>query len=261
MPDGSAVRAWRPEIDGVHEVLHARFTDHAYPSHAHHVWTVLIVDDGVIGYDLDRHDHAALPQQVTILPPHVAHDGASVTSSGFTKRVLYVDDRVLPASWSGRAVDSPALDDRVLHRLIARTHAAIESRDILEVQSRLALMRERIGTHLTGALPRDADRPGVVRRIRDELERHLLAPTSLAEIAPAVGLSEGHLIRTFARHVGLPPHQYVIGRRIEQARALLLSGVPAAEVAAATGFHDQAHLTRHFKRMLSVTPAAYARHA
>ncbi|QHB99710.1 helix-turn-helix domain-containing protein [Epidermidibacterium keratini] len=259
MPEGSAIRAWRPTIDGVHEVLHARFTDHAYPAHAHDVWTVLIVDDGVIGYDLDRHDHAALPQQVTILPPHVAHDGASVTSGGFTKRVLYVDDRILPPQWAGRAVDTPALADRDLRRLIARTHTAIENHDDLEAQSRLALMRDRIGSHLTGAAPRETDQAGAVRRIRDELERHLLDPTPLSQIAGSVGLSEGHLIRTFTRHVGLPPHQYVIGRRIEQARGLLLSGVPAADVAAATGFHDQAHLTRHFKRMLSVTPAAYAR--
>ena len=44
---------------GIHEVFHARFTTHAYPSHTHDAWTLLIVDDGVVRYDLDRHEHGA----------------------------------------------------------------------------------------------------------------------------------------------------------------------------------------------------------
>ena len=55
------VRAWRPAVPGVTEVFHARFTEHAYPSHTHDAWTLLIVDDGAVRYDLDRHEHGALP--------------------------------------------------------------------------------------------------------------------------------------------------------------------------------------------------------
>ena len=54
------IRAWRPAVPGVAEVFHARFTDHAYPMHAHADWTLLIIDSGVVGYDLDRHAHLAL---------------------------------------------------------------------------------------------------------------------------------------------------------------------------------------------------------
>ena len=52
--DGSApvIRAWKPRLAGIREVLHARFTDHAYPPHTHDVWTLFIVDDGSILYDL-----------------------------------------------------------------------------------------------------------------------------------------------------------------------------------------------------------------
>ena len=69
------VRAWKPPIPGVREVLHARFTDHAYPPHTHDAWTLFIVDDGVVRYDLGRHDRLAEPSMVSVLPPHVAHDG------------------------------------------------------------------------------------------------------------------------------------------------------------------------------------------
>jgi AraC-like DNA-binding protein len=62
------------------------------------------------------------------------------------------------------------------------------------------------------------------------------------------------LARAFAKHVGLPPHAYHLQRRIERARAMLLSGTSAAEAAALTGFSDQAHLTRHFRRHFGITP-------
>ena len=38
------VRAWKPPVPGVREVLHARHVEHAYPIHTHDVWTVLLVD-------------------------------------------------------------------------------------------------------------------------------------------------------------------------------------------------------------------------
>ena len=51
--------AWRPDVPGVAEVFHARFTDHAYPAHTHDTWTLLIVDDGMVTFDLHRRLHGA----------------------------------------------------------------------------------------------------------------------------------------------------------------------------------------------------------
>src|SRR3954451_16188676 len=54
---GADLRAWAPGVPGIAEVFHARFTDHAYPVHPHDAWTVLVVDQGMIRYDLHRHEH------------------------------------------------------------------------------------------------------------------------------------------------------------------------------------------------------------
>ncbi|HEX5946003.1 MAG TPA: AraC family ligand binding domain-containing protein, partial [Acidimicrobiales bacterium] len=83
------VDAWNPHIPGVREVFHARFVEHTYPLHTHDAWTVLLVDEGTVRYALDRHEHGTLTRSITVLPPHVAHDGRPVTPSGFRKRVLY----------------------------------------------------------------------------------------------------------------------------------------------------------------------------
>jgi AraC-like DNA-binding protein len=77
-------------------------------------------------------------------------------------------------------------------------------------------------------------------------------------IARAVAMSKCHLVHLFHKEVGLPPHGYQIQLRVAHARRLVASGTPIAEVASLTGFADQSHLTRLFKRIVGVPPGQYA---
>jgi AraC-like DNA-binding protein len=101
--------------------------------------------------------------------------------------------------------------------------------------------------------------PSAVRDVRDLLPERLADPPTLAELADLTGLSQFALLRAFRAATGLPPHAYLNQLRVRQARLLLDEGVLAADVAAEVGFADQAHLTRHFKRVVGVPPAAYQR--
>lgn len=263
MDAGEQVRAWRPDVPGVGEVLHAHFTAHAYPAHTHDLWTVLLVDTGGVAYDLDRRPHGAPPGSLTILPPHVPHDGRAVGAGGFDKRVVYVDDRWLPAELAGAAASRPSIVDDDLRREVGRLHDALaRPGDELEAESRLALVSERLVTHLdrTHGVGRGGREPGLARHLRDLLDSDLLHVPTLEALAVEVDAHPTQLVRAFGREFGIPPHRYVTGRRVDRARSLLLDGMPAAEVAVSVGFHDQAHLTRHFRRTLGVTPAAFARH-
>jgi AraC-like DNA-binding protein len=254
------ITAWRPDVPGIHEVFHARFTTHAYPSHTHDAWTLLIVDDGMVRYDLDRHEHGALRDQVTLLPPGVPHDGRSVRPEGFRKRVLYLTNDALAAGLVGAAVDRPALADPVLRTRVHQLHEALRGED-LEAQSRFALIRDRLRWHLDGA---DGGGGGVApakataaHRLRELLDAHLPDTVSLDDAAALIDVHPASLVRAFSREFGIPPHRYVTGRRLDQARRHLLAGHPAAEAATLAGFYDQAHLTRHFTRLLGIGPARY----
>ncbi|MGY1807868.1 AraC family transcriptional regulator [Blastococcus sp. SYSU D00669] len=256
------VTAWRPDVPGLTEVFHARFTDHVYPAHTHDAWTLLLVDDGAVRYDLDRHAHGASRAEVTLLPPEVPHDGRSQFPGGFRKRVLYLEPATLGEQRVGRSVDSPAFDDAVLRARVSALHGALRrDGDRLEAQSRLAFVLERLGQHLDRAVvpPPPVRDDAVADRLRDLVDARLTEGVDLAAAAVALGVSPTHAVRAFTRRHGLPPHRYLTGRRVERARRLLLAGMPAAQVATAVGFYDQAHLTRHFRRMLATTPAAYAR--
>ncbi len=255
------IRAWRPEVPGVSEVLHAHFPEHAYPLHTHDTWALLIVDTGVVRYDLDRHEHGALRDLVTLLPPHVPHDGRSVDLDGFRKRVVYLDEPMLDASRIGSAVDHPGWSDPALRRQVDLLHAVLpHPGETFEAESRLAMIRERLATHLARAEPPVVRRdPTLARRLRAMVDDRIAIGITLAEAAAELGASETHLVRAFTREHGIAPHQYLTGRRLDAARHLLLAGRSAAETAAEVGFYDQAHLTRHFTRLLGVPPGTFAR--
>ncbi|ALE84139.1 AraC family transcriptional regulator [Pseudonocardia sp. HH130629-09] len=265
---GEAVTAWRPQrVPGITEVLHARFVRHRYPLHAHSTWTVLIVDDGAVRYDLDRRPHGTEEAPVTLLPPLVAHDGRAAGGSGFRKRVLYLDPAAPDPGVSGTdglvgpAVDRPG-GGRPPPAPRARRDAprAGGAGEELHAESRLALVAERLARHLDPtAGPASAPPTDLAGRLRDLLDSRLVDGVTLAEAGRLLHSHPGHLVRTFSRRFGLPPHRYLDARRVERARSLLLDGTPPAAAAAAVGFHDQAHLHRRFVRLVGVTPGRYAR--
>ncbi|MFE0137849.1 helix-turn-helix domain-containing protein [Streptomyces sp. NPDC059037] len=257
------ISAWRPPVAGIVEVFHAHFTEHTYPMHVHDAWTLLIVDDGAVRYDLERHEHGTPGDTVSLLPPQVPHNGSPATPDGFRKRVLYLDMTQLDASFIGPAVDGPDLVDPVLRRRVGQLHAALARRgDELEAESRLALIAERLRGHLRPRLTTGTTGPsGVAQNLRELLDERLLDGVTLAEAARLVHAHPTHLVRAFSGAFGIAPHQYVMSRRVDRARSLLLAGQPPGEVATAAGFYDQSHLTRHFKRVVGIAPGRYARTA
>jgi len=91
----------------------------------------------------------------------------------------------------------------------------------------------------------------VLAYIEDNLAREL----TLLEVAQIAGLSTSHFKALFRKSVGMPPHQYLIRRRVERAATQLRTGdTPIGEIALANGFCHQSHLAMHTRRILGVTP-------
>lgn len=258
------VHAWKPRVPGVREVLHARHVEHAYPVHTHDVWTVLLVDQGAISYDLDRRSQGAEPSMVSILPPHVVHDGRPATADGYRKRVIYIEPAIIGESLIGSAVDRPALPDPGLRQAVSALDDALGCiDDAFEAETRLHLVAERIravmGATASTEGPwldqRAAD--AAIEAFRAHLDAHLFEPVTMAAAAELLGADPTHLARGFKATFGIAPHAYVVARRLEVARDRILDGQPLADVATDVGFFDQAHLTRRFKRFLGVTPGRF----
>ncbi len=104
--------------------------------------------------------------------------------------------------------------------------------------------------------------PRQVRRVRQHIETNMKSDLSMKELADVASISLSHFRAMFGRTFGMPPHRYLVERRVERARALIAADVaPLAEIALMVGFAHQSHLTRWMRRLTGVTPAALKRRA
>jgi AraC-like DNA-binding protein len=148
-----------------------------------------------------------------------------------------------------------------LTQTVYRLCESVEANETaLEQQSRLLQCVRLAFAHTEEARPEAVSgyNHDAIRRARAYLQEHFNEPVSLDELSAIAGLSPYHLVRSFTRRFGLPPHAYQIHIRVERTRAPLAAGAPLAEVASSAGFADQSHFTRHFRRIMNTTPANYA---
>ncbi|MBX3180896.1 MAG: helix-turn-helix transcriptional regulator [Candidatus Hydrogenedentes bacterium] len=96
------------------------------------------------------------------------------------------------------------------------------------------------------------------RAVEEYIHAHLDQNIALADLAGVAHLSEFHFARLFKQTTGMPPHQFVIHQRVERAKRLIAAEqLSLAQIAIEVGFSDQSQLTRHFKRLVGVTPKRF----
>jgi len=101
-----------------------------------------------------------------------------------------------------------------------------------------------------GGLP-----PVLTQRICEYIESRLDQKIGLEALAAMAGLSTHHFARAFHQSVGMPPHSYLLSRRLDRAEHMLReTQLPLSEIAVATGLSDQSHLARHFRRRTGMSP-------
>jgi AraC-like DNA-binding protein len=245
------------------DLLTARFDRHEYAPHAHDEFTVGVCVGGseVIAYR-GGHIHAG-PGSIVVLEPGEMHTGGPATSDGYAYRALYAQTPLFTDGTVGGLPHfrEPVLDDPELAAAIRLTHTELSAcPDPLETESRLPWLLTALARRHSTSRPADDMLPGadhIARAVRDRLADELLAPPSLADLAADLGLSRYQLLRAFRTTMGIPPYAWLAQHRVTRARTLLESGLRPAETATLVGFADQAHLTRWFRRVLGVTPAAY----
>jgi AraC-like DNA-binding protein len=97
---------------------------------------------------------------------------------------------------------------------------------------------------------------------QDFIEANLARNIHLDDVAMTLGMSVRHLCRAFRATTGLTPHQYILRRRLESAKSLILAGgLSLEDVAHATGFADRNHMTATFRKILNATPSEFRVHS
>ena len=142
---------------------------------------------------------------------------------------------------------TPPLSKNVARRNWAE--AVVHSRPRINTLGHLPVAETPVARR--GGLP-----PGLARRVCDYIESHFDQKISLDSLAAMAGLSRDHFARAFHQSVGMPPHSYLLRRRLDHVEQLLRdTQLPLSQIALATGFSDQSHLARHFRRQTGMSPS------
>ena len=252
-----------PLIDGV-SLLTARFSRHHYARHFHDAYVLAVIDQGAQQFMYRRQPCVAAVGDVVILAPGEAHDGRPYRDGAYMYRTLHIDPYRL-ADDSGALPDfrNAVLRDAVLSRGLAALCAALDGEDgavedaLDQFEAVIAALRFRHGAERSRS-SLAGSRAG--RALAEAAHALLMAAdheerATVEEIGRRLGVTRSHLSRAYARAYGLPPHAWLVQRRLGHAMKLMQQGLPIAEVAVATGFVDQSHFTRRFKAVHGITPA------
>jgi AraC-like DNA-binding protein len=249
--------------------MHAHFEEHSYDLHSHDSYSFGLTDHGAQTFDCRGSSRTSAAGMVMAFNPDEPHDGHAETSLGFTYRIIHIDPSLVTdvlSDQAGRAAGlplftEPVLYDPVLAGALDRLYnslaptASTLARDEALAETLAALVRRAAlsaPATVTQPLPN-------VQRARDLLEQDYLAPLSADDLATAVGCSRFALYRAFKAAYGMSPSDYQRQLRLRAARRLIAAGLSPGSAAAQSGFADQAHLTRWFRRCYGITPGAYQR--
>ena len=239
-----------------------------YGRHWHETHSVGVITGGRSTYVNGAHEETVAAGAVVVVSPGAVHGCNPVDATPWSYVMFYFD----PA-WLGRVqarlrgdgdtafrpYDVPAL--RAPHLVEAGVRLlAVLVDGALDAAAREAAAIDFVA-RLHGALaPAASVRDGAtekVERVAHYIDTHFMDALPLHHLCDAAHLSGSYLIRAFKKRYGVAPHEYQTNRRIQYAKARLRAGVPIAQVALDTGFADQAHFQRVFKRMTAATPGQY----
>jgi len=263
----------RPATDGIRvsppeegiERIEARFQGNGFAPHRHDTYAIGLTMTGVQTFSYRGELRASLPGQVIVIHPDELHDGGAGTEEGLRYRMLYVAPEQIAEMMTaaGRPglpfVPAPVLSDIRFRRALADALSDIDA----ELGD---LKRDCLVADLADCLSRHSDRGGSsqvtlswpdLKRCAEFLKENCADQVRMERLEDLAQLDRFTLSRQFRSVFGTSPHRYLVMRRLDRAKVELGGGATLADAAAASGFADQSHMTRHFKKAYGMTPGQW----
>lgn len=255
------LRFWQPDTQAVIGMLRLEHEDRIKTSYAEH-FSVVVIDDGMFEGWYRGGLMTHVPGALKLKEPGEVHRGVRVLAP-FTLQGAAIAPEQIAAAADALGVRgaphfvAPGFGPETHAAGLARAmHDALTRATATELE-RTTLVAETLAAVIGRRRPRRS--PRAVQRARAYLRETLSERVTLDALAEHAALDKFHLARAFRSEVGLAPYEYLTHLRVDRARELLRTGVRVAEVAQAVGFYDESQLHRHFRRIVGVTPGAYAR--
>lgn len=263
-PEAGASIVTAPAFPGI-ERIEARFFGDALEPHRHDTYGLGVTLEGVQRFRYRGAQRHSLPGNVIVLHPDEEHDGGAGTERRLRYRMLYLEPALLSQPLARRSaalpfVAQPVLADPALQASLTEALGSLdEPLEELFVDSLLENLAQALLRHAgRSALGRGPTATTQVKLAHDFLAANADRVVRSSELERLTGLDRYELARHFRVLYGTSPHRFLLMRRLQRARQMIISGAALAETAVATGFADQSHMNRHFKKAFGMPPGRWA---
>ena len=258
------------ELGGL-ELLNAKYEKQNFSRHSHEGYTIGVIETGAQRFYRTGGHHIAPQDTIILVNADEVHSGHSASEGGWQYRAMYPLPEQLEHITRGLNLPNygaPYFPEPVVYdpelanqlRLVFNTLDNSDNRLLRETLT-YGVLTKLISKHSRSRLSPELE-TGAKRQlllVKEFLDDFPQADVSLEELASLASLSPFHLARSFQKAFGLPPHAYQIQARLKMARNLLRQGHSISDTAQETGFHDQSHFHRHFKKAMGFTPGQYVK--
>lgn len=243
------------------ERFEATLRDKAYSAHRHDTYAIGLTLNGVQVFDYRGTTRHSLPGEMVVLHPDELHDGRPGTDDGFRYRTLYVRPTDLQDVLGGRPLPfiqgGVSTDERLRRVLLPMLDELETSFETLESEDALYDLATVLNLLSDGPQSNRTINYGAASTAQDYLNENIDSMISLDQLATIAGYDRWQLSRDFRILFGTSPHRYQTLRRLEAARKLIRNGTPISNAAYASGFADQSHFGRHFRKTYGLSPKAW----
>ena len=261
--------------DGL-EAIDAR-SKHSFPRHIHEEFGIGVIVCGAQKSLSGRGVVEARAGNTITVNPGEVHDGKPLDGESRAWKMLFFDPQIISDAANDISEGKQKIfefhqpvisDSRIAQRFLSLFSASITDPDpdtdtdtdatksLYQDELTLALFADLMGQPNHGKS--EPQVPDAIELIQTCIDDDPVANLSLQDFAHLSGLSRFQVLRGFAKKTGLPPHAYIIQRRLHLSRRLIANNSSLTEAAMAGGFVDQSHMSRAFVKNFGMTPGAYA---
>jgi AraC-like DNA-binding protein len=260
------LKYWRLPCPDNLELFHGSNMTHDYPPHVHEEYSILLLLKGAETHISRGATYTALPGQLMLNNADEAHSSSSLAAEYRIIRIglktlSQIGAEVFGPKFGTPYFCRPVVNDPLSFQRLLNLHQRLEQNaspleQESELLSTLGLFLARQNRHQS-IVPRRGKEMRHIKVVRDYLKSHYAENVSLSQLTGLTSLSPFYLLRVFHHQIGFPPHEYQTQVRIARARKLIRNGLTLSQVALETGFFDQSHLSRNFRRVVGMTPGQY----
>lgn len=258
-----------PHVDGI-ELIESNLHLHYYPDHLHDSMEVIWIQAGSATINCRGTRYTIGAGEACFIAANEIHSGCGSDNRAFSFLSVQIRKSLLDALPGDRLVLHDGLGNPVPIKIVAKETA---DRYLPRLIDGLAAARDlaELGSCVDDVLVRLFNSPTMIRcpafdkayrhpvvdRAKAIIRAHCVPGVKIHDLADVVRLDVRYLIPLFKSGTGLTPHQFQIAVRVDQARRLIQQDIPLREVALITGFSDQSHLNRHFRRQYGYSPGSF----